>query len=152
MRDVTMAELEMLLAPALAALGYEWWGGILQRRARSALLRIYIDKPNGIGVDDCARASHQISGILAVNDPVRTDYTLEVSSPGLDRPLFKPAHYERFVGERIKLKLRLPIVGQRQFLGVLQAADADKITLQCDQSAMTITYDNIERANVVPNF
>jgi ribosome maturation factor RimP len=152
MRDVTMNELEAILTPSLAAIGIDWWGGVLQRRSRSALLRIYIDKPSGITVDDCARASHHIKDVLAVNDPVQGDYTLEVSSPGMDRPLFKPAQYAQFIGEKIKLKCRLPLEGQRQFQGLLRAADTNEVTLQCDQGSVTVLFENIERANVVPDF
>ncbi|MEN9461286.1 MAG: ribosome maturation factor RimP, partial [Pseudomonadota bacterium] len=102
--------LQQLFEPAVTALGYELVGvERLSFGRRGALLRVYIDSPTGITVDDCGRVSHQISGILDVEEPIKSDYTLEVSSPGLDRPLFALEHYVRFVGKEVSLRLHRPI-------------------------------------------
>lgn len=154
---MTVTELESLLSPALAALGYEWWGCVIQQRSWGTLLRIFIDKPGGIDVEDCARASHQINGVLEVSGAelstsVPAEYTLEVSSPGLDRPLFTLAQYQRFIGYKVKLRLKMPLQGQRNFQGTVQAVEGHQITLQCDKIVVAILFENIERANVVPDF
>jgi len=87
--------LQAMLAPAVAAVGFELWGVEFFQQGRHSVLRLFIDGPEGVGVDDCARVSHQASGVLDVEDPIAGEYTLEVSSPGWDRPLFTLAHYAR---------------------------------------------------------
>lgn len=138
-----------LLRPTVEALGLELWGIEHLTRGRSSLLRIYIDSPQGITIDDCERVSRQVSGILDVEDPLPGEYTLEVSSPGLDRPLFGFEHYERFVGEVVNLRLRAPLDGRRKFKGVLEKAEADQITLTVDGALVDIPFAQIEKANIV---
>jgi ribosome maturation factor RimP len=121
-----------LLRPTVQTLGLELWGIEHLMRGRSSLLRIYIDSDQGITIEDCERVSRQVSGILDVEDPLPGEYTLEVSSPGLDRPLFSFEQYQRFVGEVVNLRLRAPIDGRRKFKGVLEKAEAEQITLIVD--------------------
>jgi len=138
-----------LLRPTVEALGLELWGIEHLSRGRSSLLRIYIDNQEGITIDDCERVSRQVSGILDVEDPLSGEYTLEVSSPGLDRPLFNFEHYGRFIGEIVNLRLRAPIDGRRKFKGVLEKAETDQITLTVDGELVHIPFLQIEKANIV---
>ena len=110
-----LEQLHALLAPVVEALGYQCWGVEFLSQGRHSLLRVYIDHSNGILVDDCEKVSRQLSGVLDVEDPISSDYTLEVSSPGLDRPLFTLEQYAANVGEQIKIKLRSPFEGRRNF-------------------------------------
>lgn len=138
-----------LLRPTVQTLGLELWGIEHLMRGRSSLLRIYIDSDQGITIEDCERVSRQVSGILDVEDPLPGEYTLEVSSPGLDRPLFSFEHYQRFVGEVVNLRLRAPIDGRRKFKGVLEQAEAEQITLIVDGALVSIPFAQIEKANIV---
>lgn len=133
----------------MQTLGLELWGIEHLMRGRSSLLRIYIDSGQGITIEDCERVSRQVSGILDVEDPLPGEYTLEVSSPGLDRPLFSFEQYQRFVGEVVNLRLRSPIDGRRKFKGVLEKAEADRITLTADGALVNIAFAQIEKANIV---
>ncbi len=142
---------EMLEAP-VEALGYELLGLEFVRAGRHSTLRLYIDHPNGITVDDCAQVSHQVSAVMDVEDPISSEYNLEISSPGADRPLFKPAHYQQFVGETISLRTRLPIEGRRNYKGELKNADEASVTLEVDKQAVTLQFRDIEKANLVPTF
>jgi len=153
-----LALLEESIALAVQALGYDLWGCVVVPQKKGVLLRVYIDKQGGINIDDCAKASHQINGVLAVsnNNPLTRDYTLEVSSPGLERTLFKFSHYENYTGQKIKLRLIKPIEGQRNFQGTLSAVDHDekKIVLQTEDGAVkaefSFKYDEIEHAHLIP--
>jgi ribosome maturation factor RimP len=138
-----------LLRPTVQTLGLELWGIEHLMRGRSSLLRIYIESDQGITIEDCERVSRQVSGILDVEDPLPGEYTLEVSSPGLDRPLFSFEQYQRFVGEVVNLRLRAPIDGRRKFKGVLEKAEADQITLTVDGALVNIAFAQIEKANIV---
>lgn len=143
-------ELQRLLAPVVAALGFELWGIELSTRPRHSLLRIFIDGEAGITVDDCAAVSRQVSATLDVADPIQGAYTLEVSSPGLDRPLFSPEQYARFSGHRVKLALAHLVAGRRNLAGVLGVADEDGVeVLLAPEQAMRVPYGAIRRANLV---
>ncbi|MEN9849772.1 MAG: ribosome maturation factor RimP [Pseudomonadota bacterium] len=145
--------LQQLFEPAVTALGYELVGvERLSFGRRGALLRVYIDSPTGVTVDDCGRVSHQISGILDVEEPIKSDYTLEVSSPGLDRPLFALEHYVRFVGKEVSLRLHRPIGTRRGFTGVIARVEGENIILIVDGNEQTFPYDSIEKARIVPEF
>ena len=141
---------QRLLEPVVTGLGYELVGVELAQGAGGSVLRVYIDSEEGITLDDCARVSHQVSGVLEVEDPVPGHYTLEVSSPGLDRPLFTPAHYERFTGEIVRLQLSRPLNGRRKFKGRLAAASDREIVLEQDGETVHIPFDCIERGRLVP--
>jgi ribosome maturation factor RimP len=119
---------------------------------RHSTLRVYIEHENGITVDNCADVSRQVSAILDVEDPITNEYDLEVSSPGVDRPLFKPAHYEQAQGEELRVRTKLPQDGRRNFKGDLVAVSGDMITLQIDGQDHMIMLSNIERANIIAKF
>lgn len=141
----------MLVSP-VEALGFELVGVEFVRAGKHSILRVYIDKETGIDVDDCADVSHQVSAVLDVEDPITTEYNLEVSSPGMDRPLFKVAHYESIVGETVSVKLRMPIDGRRNFKGTLLACENGLISVKVDNDTFELAIENIEKGNLVPNF
>ena len=144
-------DLHNLIDITVTGLGYELVD--LEQSPRGRVLRVFIDKPekdNGVDVEDCALVSNQLSRVLAVED---VDYDrLEISSPGLDRVLKKPADFERFSGSEINLKLRLPMSGRRNFNGVLQGLQGGKIRLTIDTGDVELDLDNIDRARLVPKF
>ena len=139
-----------MLEPAIERLGYELTDIELKLGGRSGLLRIFIDKDDGVDIDDCEVVSHQVSAILDVEDPIPGNYTLEVSSPGLDRTLTKPAHFRRFMGEDIKVKLRFPLDGRRNFRGALKSADDEVIEVEVDGESYRLPLSTIESARLVP--
>lgn len=110
-------DLQGLLAPVVEALGYQCWGIEFLSQGRHSLLRVYIDHADGILIDDCEKVSRQLSGVLDVEDPISDEYTLEVSSPGMDRPLFTLEQFSAHVGEQVKIRLRTPFDGRRNFRG-----------------------------------
>lgn len=144
-----IAQLNTMIAPAVEGFGYEYVGLDYKPAASQSVLRIYIDHEDGINVDDCAKVSRQVSAILDVEDPISGEYTLEVSSPGLDRPLFVAAHYQQFIGETVKCKLRMPINGRRNFTGKIVEADENIIVLDYDNESVELTIEDIEKANLV---
>ena len=141
---------ELISAP-VEALGFELVG-IEFVRARQSTLRIYIDSENGINVDDCADVSHQVSAVLDVEDPITTAYTLEVSSPGMERPLFTAAHYERFIGEEVSLTLRMAVQNRRRWVGKIKAVEGEMITVNVEGKDEVFALNNIQKANLVPQF
>jgi ribosome maturation factor RimP len=144
--------LQQLLAPAVSALGYELLGIERIQNGRHCLLRVYIDQEAGITVEDCEKVSHQVSGVLDVEDPIKGAYTLEVSSPGLDRPLFTRAHFERFIGHDIKLRLSKPLNNRRVFTGLLHSMIDDDIIIIVDGTNYQLALANIDKANLVAKF
>jgi len=144
-------ELIKLLEPTIERLGYELYDLELNLGGRNGLLRIFIDKENGIEIDDCEAVSRQVSAILDVEDPLPGQYTLEVSSPGLDRKLTKSAHFQRFMGEEVRVKLRFPLDGRRNFCGALKSADAEKIEVEVDGKPYSLPLATIESARLVPS-
>jgi ribosome maturation factor RimP len=141
-----------LFEPVVAGLGCELWGVEYFTQGRGALLRVYIDKADGVGVDDCERVSRQVSSVLDVEDPIRSEYTLEVSSPGMDRPLFKLAQFQESIGERVALRLRQPFEGRRKFTGLLKGIENDEVVLEVDNEEYVLPFELIDKANVVPQF
>jgi len=144
--------LKTMLEPAVHAVGMQLWGIEFLAQGKHSVLRIYIDSVNGVTIDDCEAVSHQVSGILDVEDPIKGEYHLEVSSPGMDRPLFTHEQMARYVGETIKVKLQLAIGGRRNFTGVLSAAQGDALTFDVDGQSLTVTFNQIDKANLVPKF
>lgn len=147
-----LSVLQELIEPSVVALGYQLWGIEMISQGRHSMLRIYIDAEEGIGVEDCASVSRQVSGILDVEDPISGEYTLEVSSPGMDCPLFTLEQYKAFVGHVVQLKLRMPFDGRRRFKGVLSGIEDEDIVLVVDQEEYLLPIDHIEKANIVPQF
>lgn len=146
-------DIEDLLAPAVAALGLELWGVEYRPGSSNALLRLYIDVADRpVSVDDCAAVSHEVSALLDVHDPIETHYTLEVSSPGLDRPLFKPAHFAGHVGQVAKIELEFPQAGRRRFQGPILAVEDDVVTIEQDGQPVALTCSSIQKARLVPIF
>lgn len=144
--------LETLLSPVVTALGCELWGLEYFAKGRGSVLRLFIDKPEGISVEDCERVSRQVSAVMDVEDPIQSEYVLEVSSPGMDRPLYKLSQYQHSIGETIALRLRLPFEGRRKFTGVLTAVENDEIVLHIDDEEYLLPFELIDKANVVPRF
>jgi ribosome maturation factor RimP len=138
-----------LIAPAVTALGFEFVGIDLYRQGRHSLLRVYIDKEGGVTLTDCERASRQISAILDVEDPIQGRYDLEVSSPGLDRPLFTVAQYRKFVGKPVKIRLRTPLDGRRNFSGVIEAVNDETVTLIGEGETWVLPFIEIEKARLM---
>ncbi|SCZ64098.1 ribosome maturation factor RimP [Photorhabdus luminescens] len=140
----------MISAP-VKALGFELVG-LEFIRARVSTLRIYIDSENGITVDDCADVSHQVSAVLDVEDPISVLYNLEISSPGLERPLFTAEHYQRFIGEEVSLVLRIAMQNRRKWLGIIKTVNGEMITVTVDGKDEVFALSNIQKANLVPHF
>ncbi|MDZ7754090.1 MAG: ribosome maturation factor RimP [Gammaproteobacteria bacterium] len=141
--------LSELVASGVEALGYEFVGVELDTGGGRRVLRVYIDHPDGITLGDCERVSHQVSGVLDVEDPIQGNYLLEVSSPGVERPLFEAEHYERFIGARVRVKLHDPLHGRRKIKGVIVACGQGMVTLDEDGEVWEIPLADISRANLV---
>lgn len=147
---MTREELIRLLEPTVERLGYELVDLELKLGGRDGLVRLYIDKPDGVDLDDCETVSRQVGALLDVEDPIPGHYTLEVSSPGLDRRLTKLEHFRRFTGEDVRIKLRFPIEGRRNFRGSLKSADDESIEVEVDGKAHRLPLATIESARLVP--
>ncbi|CDL80297.1 ribosome maturation factor RimP [Xenorhabdus cabanillasii] len=144
-------KLTAMISAPVEALGFELVG-LEFIRARVSTLRVYIDSEEGITVDDCADVSHQVSAVLDVEDPISGLYNLEISSPGLDRPLFKTEHYQRFMGEEVILMLRMAMQNRRKWRGIIKAVDGEMITVTVDGKDEVFALSNIQKANLVPHF
>ena len=133
-------------------MGYELVGVEYKRQGEGGVLRIYIDKEGGVNIDDCSKVSHQVGGVLDVEDPINNAYKLEVSSPGLERPIFRESDFERFKGHMVKIKLSIPYEGQRNFNGVLDGVEDSMVVIIMDNMEYLLPIEQIERANLVPQF
>jgi ribosome maturation factor RimP len=146
-------KLRQLIQPVVEGLGYEFVGAEFLPQGKHSLLRVYIDKEEtGISVDDCERVSRQISSVFDVEDPIAGQYALEISSPGVDRPLFKVEDFARFVGEQVSLKLSVAQKGRKNFKGFVRGLENDVITLEVDGEMHQIIFDDIDQARLVPTF
>jgi ribosome maturation factor RimP len=143
--------LHALIEPVVASLGCELWGIDFAAHGKSSLLRIYIDSEEGVSIGDCERVSRQVSSVLDVEDPVQGRYTLEVSSPGLNRRLFDVSQYPAYFGANVKIELHLPFEGRRKFSGLLCGIENDEVIVRVDEEEYLLPIDEIERANIVPN-
>jgi ribosome maturation factor RimP len=146
------AALNALIEPVITAMGFELWGIELLPQGKQSRLVVYIDSPAGITVDHCADVSRQVSGVLDVEDPIPGKYQLEVSSPGMDRPLFDLEQFARFKGHQVSLRLRAPFEGRRKFKGLLAGVENDEVLLQLDGEEYCFPIDGIEQARIVPQF
>ena len=144
--------LNALLEPVVNALGYELILLEFSPHQGSASLRLYIDAPEGILIDDCEKVSREVAAVLDVEDPIRQPYQLEVSSPGFDRPLVKPEHFRRFKGEMAKVQMVAPVGGRRRFQGVLENASEREVLLLTAEGSVSLPLADIERARLVPNY
>jgi ribosome maturation factor RimP len=140
------ADLSQLLESTLSGMGYELVD--FERSGKGKLLRVYIDKPGGINVEDCAAVSNHLSRVFAVEG---VDYErLEISSPGLDRPLKKEQDFVRFAGQKARIKVRVPVEGQRNFVGVLRETRAGKVEIEVDGKVVAFDLSNLDKARLVP--
>ena len=143
--------LSEMIQPIVAEMGCELWGIEQLSMGRHSTLKIYIESSKGIDIEDCARISRQVSSLLDVEDPINGEYTLEVSSPGLDRRLFYLDQYKDFIGAKIRIKLKRPYEGRRKYSGQLSGIEGDEIILNQDDEEVLIPFEEIDRANVVPD-
>ena len=141
-----------MLAPAVEALGFELWGIEFTASGKHSVLRVYIDHEDGILIEHCEQVSRQISAILDVEDPISGEYNLEVSSPGVDRPLFFKSQYQDYCGEVLRVKVNTAIDKARQFKGQLKSVDDDGIELEVDGKPVQIEFTNILKARIEPVF
>lgn len=148
-RDSKLIE---MLAPVVESMGFVFWGLEYMPQGKQSMLRVYIDHENGIDVDDCAAVSRQISGVMDVEDPISQEYTLEVSSPGMDRPIFTLEQYISLVGNIIDLRLRMAFDGRRKFKGQLVGVEQEEVILRVDDNEYVLPFELIDKANIVPQF
>ncbi|MCC5884082.1 MAG: ribosome maturation factor RimP [Halomonas sp.] len=146
------AALYALIEPVVTAMGFELWGIDYRSQGKQSRLVIYIDHADGVSVDHCADVSRQVSAVLDVEDPVPGEYRLEVSSPGMDRPLYSLDQFARYAGHEVALKLRVPFDGRRKFQGLLAGIEADEVLLQLDGEEYCFPIESIDQARVVPRF
>ncbi len=144
------AELADLLRATVEAMGFALWGLEFRAQGKNSLLRIYIDREAGVQVDDCAQVSRQISGILDVEDPIAGEYSLEVSSPGIDRFLFSIEQCQQYVGEWLEVKLRVPFEGRKNFNGTLVGIEDQDVVVRIDDDEYVLPFDSIDKAKVKP--
>jgi len=147
---MTGDEMLKLLEPVVERLGYELADLEVRLGGKGGLIRVFIDKPEGIDLDDCEKVSLAVSALLDVEDPVPGNYNLEVSSPGLDRKLTKVAHFQRFAGETVKVQMRFPIEGRRRFRGTLVSSDDENIVVEVDGESLSLPLKTIDTARLVP--
>ncbi|MBF0784588.1 ribosome maturation factor RimP [Muribacter muris] len=145
-------KLQTLVQDSIDAMGFELVGIECQRAGRFMTVRLYIDKEGGVTIEDCSDVSRQVSAIFDVEDPIADKYNLEVSSPGLDRPLFTLAHYQRFIGREVVIHLRLPMFDRRKWQGELVGVEGEFISLNVEGNVQTFAFSNIQKANLIPVF
>ncbi|MFC1589466.1 ribosome maturation factor RimP [Pseudomonadota bacterium] len=148
----SVSHLWELFEPVVQGMGYELIEIEYQPNPNYGVLRLYIDKDSGIEVDDCSAVSRQISAILDVEDPVPGKFNLEVSSPGMDRPLRRLEDFQRFVGEEVKVKTGMPFDGQRNFKGLLNGIEDDLVIIECENKEVRLPVTAIDKARLVPDF
>jgi ribosome maturation factor RimP len=149
MRMAISDQIELLVEAPIESLGYELVGVEYIKNGVNTVLRLYIDAEQGIGIEDCERVSHQVSGILEVEDPISSAYALEVSSPGFDRPLFKERDFVRFTGNEVKIAMKLPIQGRRNFRGVLQGFSDGDILIEVDGEIYELPLTKLSKAKII---
>ena len=146
-------ELKELLEPTINSLGLELLGIEFLPSLGNAMLRIYIDAPERlVAIEDCEAVSREVSASLDVNDPIASQYTLEVSSPGIDRPIFSLAQFAKLIGEQVKVSLSLPQDGRRRLQGIVTAITDDSVCLQCDGKEFVVAFNNVDKARLVPDY
>jgi ribosome maturation factor RimP len=150
--DVSQARLNKLLQPLVEDLGYEFVGLEHRSNPKNPVLIVYIDHPDGISVDDCETVSREIAALLDVEDPIPGHYNLEVSSPGLDRPLFTWEHFRRFIGESAQVTLYAPQDGRRKFKGPILGAEQGRVRLEQDGTEVVLDMGNIAKARLLPDY
>ena len=149
---MSVQKLNEILQPLVEDLGYEFVGLVYNSDPKHALLRIYIDLKNGVGIEDCERVSRESAALLDVKDPIKSQYNLEVSSPGLDRPLFTLAHFREFAGNEAQVSLFAPLEGRRKFSGKILGANDESVSIEQDGSEVALVFANIAKAKLVPDY
>lgn len=145
-------QLTDLLAPVVESMGCELWGLEYFSHGRHSTLRLYIDHPEGVGLEECEKVSLQVSSVMDVEDPIAGEYTLEVSSPGMDRPLYTLEHFSRFAGEMVAIRLRSAFEGRRKFSGLLRGVEGDDVLVVVDEHEYLLPIEMIDKANIIPRF
>lgn len=150
------SQLEALIGPVVESLDYQLWGLEFRSQGRNSVLRIYIDalpdSEGGIGLEDCTKVSRQVSGVLDVEDPITEEYTLEVSSPGVDRPLFTLEQYQKWAGAEVNIRLRVPFEGRRKYRGFVKGIEDQDVVLVVDDHELLFPIESIDKAQVIPRF
>ena len=146
------SQLNEMIAPVVESMGFVFWGLEFISQGKHSILRVFIDHADGINVDHCAQVSRQISSVLDVEDPISQVYNLEVSSPGMDRPLFTLEQYASLAGNIIDVRLRMAFDGRRKFKGRLIGVEQEDIVIHVDDNEYLLPIELIEKANVVPQF
>tara|TARA_B100000809_G_scaffold138184_1_gene135736 strand:- start:3535 stop:3990 length:456 start_codon:yes stop_codon:yes gene_type:complete len=141
-----------LLRPAVEETGKTLRGIEYISAGNNSVLRLFIDHENGINVDDCAEVSRQVGALLDVEDPISSEYSLEVSSPGVDCPLFDLSHFQEVIGETVNIRLSMPLNGRRKFKGLLIAIENDTLIVQVDSIDYELAFSNVDKANLVVKF
>ena len=149
---MSVHKLNEIIQPLVEDLGYEFVGLEYTSAARHSVLRIYIDQEKGVDVEDCATVSREVAAIMDVKDPIKGQYTLEVSSPGLERPLFTVAQYREFIDYLVNINLYGPQDGRRKFQGPIVAVSEEGVTLEQDGVEVILNFDNIAKARLVPDY
>jgi len=149
---LSVRKLNELLQPLVEDLGYEFVGLEYNSSAKHSVLRIYIDHESGVGIEDCEIVSREVAALLDVKDPIRSQYNLEVSSPGLARPLFTAAHYREFIGHAAQINLFAPLDGRRKFSGQILSVEENAVTIEQDGSEVTLDIDNVVKAKLIPDY
>ena len=141
-----------LIEPVVEGLGYECVGVEYNPHPKHGLLRIFIDREHGVGMEDCTAVSHQVSGVLGVEDPIAGEYNLEVSSPGMERPLFKIEHFKQFIGHRAKVNLFKPVEGRRNITGLIEKVEEGDVYLQQDGQVYVVPFQTMSKARLEPDY
>ncbi len=145
-------QLQALIGPVVSSLNCELWGLEYLTQGKYTTLRLYIDASEGVTLEDCEKVSRQVSAVMDVEDPIDGEYTLEVSSPGMDRPLYTLEQYARYIGEMVNLRLRLARDGRRKFKGKILAVEGDQVRVAVDDKEYLLAVDSIDKANIIPQF
>lgn len=144
--------LTTMLQPLVEDLGFEFVGMEYNPAPRNAVLRVYIDAEGGVTLDDCEQVSREVAALLDVEDPIRGQYNLEISSPGLDRPLFTRDHFVRFTGAEAALSLYAPEQGRRKVRGRILGLDDGCVRIQMEDAEIALKFENIAKARLVPDY
>jgi len=152
MMTTQQQKLVEIIRPAVEALGCILWGVEYLPQGKHSILRVYIDHEDGVTLEHCEVVSKQISSVLDVEDPIQSNYVLEVSSPGMDRPLFNVDQCQMYCGETVRVRLQSPIKDRRKWTGTLTAVEGDILNITAEGQALEIDWHNIDKINVVPSF
>jgi ribosome maturation factor RimP len=145
-------QLKELLEPVVESMECQLWGLEYFSQGRHSTVRLYIDKEGGVNLEDCEKVSRQASSVMDVEDPIAGEYTLEVSSPGMDRPLYTLEHFAAYTGEQVSIKLRSAFEGRRKFTGLLNGVEDDDVLVVVDDNEYLLPLELIEKANIIPRF